>query len=100
MFEAVLFLGIPVDEKLQSHIDKANPNAVKLFVNNESDYLHEVDNGSTRYVGKVLETVTNVSSLELVEANVLSLLRRLLGETWSSSEPMVLFATQRPRQHG
>ncbi len=99
MFEAVLFLGLQVTPEIEKCLAQANPHAVKLFVDNNSNYLHHADHDGQRYLGKQLETVATFASLELVEHNVLSLLRKLLGENWTVNQPMLLFATKRPT-HG
>ena len=38
-----LFLGFVIDEKFQQELDKINPDLIKYFINNDSDYLHYID---------------------------------------------------------
>lgn len=93
MLDAVLFLGLKVDSELEHKLLQVNPHLLGMLVDNRSDYLHEVSHGGERHLGKLLGKLEKVESLEMVEANIRSLLSKLLPEGNFELTPLTLFAT-------
>lgn len=73
-----LFVGYAVDEEFQQALGRANPHALDLFINNNSDYLHRLEGKEGVFLGKFLGRLENLNALEALEANVKSLLLKLV----------------------
>lgn len=89
-FKYVLFLGFPIEPVYQSSLDATNPHAVSLFIRNDSDYLHEVTKKGVRYLGKKLGDFADLSHCELIEANIYSLLQKLVPDYSYDKASLVL----------
>lgn len=77
-YDLQLFLGLPVTAKLEAELQKANPNIKKIFICNQGDYLHQVTYQGTSYLGKQAGAMTSLQELELLQANIWSLLDKVL----------------------
>lgn len=88
-----LFFGFSVDASLEDALTKANSHAVQLFINNSSEYLHEVFHDGKRYVGKFVGQITSPPELELLEANIYSITKKLVPDYDFSLNPAVLLVT-------
>lgn len=96
MFDTALFLGILVDEELEQALSRSNPHLRALFIQEGSDYLHEITHQGSKYLGKQLGKLQDVSALPLVEQNIYSLFARLLPDyPWADRE-LVLCSQQLP----
>jgi len=93
MFEVELFLGYPLDLQFIKSIEALNPHLLATFVNNDSEYLHEIVHQQQRYFGKFVGACVEVAHLELLEANIISLLRKLIPNFSCQEAPLVLFTT-------
>lgn len=88
--EVSLFIGYPVDDRLCNLLERANPHACTLFINNESDYLHEIIHSGVRYLGKKTEQPTTVDTFELLAANASSLLSKLVPDYTVPKSPQII----------
>lgn len=91
MYSAKLFLGFPVDQEFSFHLQKVNPHLTSLFIQKSGQYLEEVNFKGVSYLGKYAENVTDSSELELLEANVYSLLKKLVPDYSYEKVPLLLF---------
>lgn len=94
MLESQLFFGVELDSNLEKLLQKANPYAVKMFLGGDEEYLQEKLCGPRRFLGKSIQgAALPVEQLELLEANIQSLIRNLLADTTLTLKPAVLMAT-------
>ncbi len=73
-----LFFGVEVTEELDQALQSVNPHLLMLLIHNDSEYLHEYHEKGTRYLGKNLGTFVEGKALDLIEANIKSLLKKLV----------------------
>lgn len=86
-----LFLGFPLSSEFASKLEKTNPYAVSLFIQEKGDYLHEVNFKNGKYLGKFVNNLADFSELELLEANIFSILKKLVPNYPYEQNPLVLF---------
>ena len=86
-----LFLGFRVDSQYAALLERVNPNLREMFIKNQSGYLHETTYEGNLFLGKTIEEPVDISSLELFEANIYSLLRKLVSDYPYEDAPLVLF---------
>lgn len=91
MYNAQLFLGIPLAGGLQAALAQADESLVSAFVNDHGEYLQEVSHGGQRYLGKFGGDVCDVDQLALLQANIYSMLDKLLPSAACRKIPLVLF---------
>lgn len=90
MYDLDLFLGFLVDANLDSLLKNINPNVGKFFINNSSDYLHEISYKSRRYIGKFIGEMSSLEDLDLCYANMESIFRKLIPDYALSANPHLL----------
>lgn len=73
-----LFLGAPLAGQLKIAFDQVDRSIISSFLN--EDYLQKTVSGDQVFIGKTLEAVTALTQLELTEAHLRSLLKRLLPD--------------------
>ena len=88
-----LFFGFEVEASLEDALSKANSHAVQLFINNSSEYLHEVFHNGNRYIGKFIGEISSPSELELLQANIYSITKKLVPNYDFNLNPAVLLVT-------
>ncbi|MFT4553098.1 MAG: hypothetical protein ACI9S8_001733 [Chlamydiales bacterium] len=88
-----LFFGFEVEASLEDALTKANSHAVQLFINNSSEYLHEVIYEGKRYIGKFVGQITSPPELELLQANIYSITKKLAPNHNFILNPAVLLVT-------
>jgi len=91
MFEMQLFLGFPVDAIYASELEKVNPNLVSQYVQDSDDYLREVIQNELRFLGKNIGKIITLSQLELIEANIYSVLKKLVPDYPYEETPLYVF---------
>lgn len=92
LIDSTLFLGLPVDSSLALSIGKINPQLLSLFLHSGEDYLQEVTFQGTRYIGKFVQNEEPLIQLELLEANIFSLLKKLIPNHPYENSHLILFA--------
>jgi hypothetical protein len=87
-----LFLGFPVENQILSALESLSLSVRTLFIQNSPDYLHEIYYEGRIYLGKPLKPMVDTEELEELEANIYSLLNKLLPNQPIKSNPLILFA--------
>lgn len=72
-----LFLGYPLTPSLEAAFKKCNPTVLAFFTSGGL-YLEEVQVEERRYVGKKCPSLPSLQELDDLEANVLSLLKKMI----------------------
>jgi hypothetical protein len=94
MFEVKIFLGFPVEVHLDSMLKEIDPKFLDLFIRKDDTYLQEITHGEKRYLGKFAGKIGTIPSLELLEKNIYSLLRKILPDYPYQETSLVLFPAQ------
>jgi len=90
MIDLQLFLGLPIDQNLARQLDQVNSYTKAMFIQEGENYLQEVIFNDRTYLGKKLGKITDSQSLETLEANVYSLLKKLAPGY--PTVPLILFS--------
>lgn len=93
MFEAQLFLGVEIDTDLAELLDKANPRLLDLLIQNEPIYLQKTAYNDREYLGKYVGDIVNLPQLELIELNIMSLLKKISPNYSPKEMSIILFST-------
>lgn len=80
MLDYHLFFGFPLNSVYQDTLNKIPSNLRSLFIQNHSDYLQQVEYNGSVYLGKNLGPYIEYNTLDMAEANIYSLLRRLIPD--------------------
>jgi len=91
MLEVRLFFGFPIGAAFASALQNLNPEITALFIREEDAYLQEVYYRERRYIGKYIGHKTELANLELLEANIYSILKKLVPDFPYKDEPLILF---------
>ena len=98
MLDLELFVGFPIQDSLQERLKKIPPNVFSLLVGDNPDYLKEWVGAEGHFIGKKVGKEIDLETLKLVEANIYSLLTRLMPDYPLKDTPLILFsiASQNP----
>lgn len=91
MYNAQLFLGFPANKDFNLALQKVNPAVLAMFIQDNESYLSEITWEGSRYIGKYLDHVADLQTLELLEANIYSLLKKLVPDFPCRQIPLCLF---------
>jgi len=80
MLQGCIFLGFLLTAEYVAVLETLSPQFRRLFIGESSDYLQEWSDGEATYLGKWLPPVIDLVSLEMLESNIYSLLKRLTPE--------------------
>lgn len=80
MYTAELFLGFPIDLLFAEKLTALDPGYRALFIQDNAIYLREITYNNIRYIGKVAGKVSELTALDLLEANIFSLLKKLVDD--------------------
>jgi len=86
-----LYLGFPLDKIAETKLSASNPFVLKTFIQEGENYLEEITLEGCRYLGKILGDITDLQKLELSEANIYSLINKLLPDLPIKNTPLILF---------
>lgn len=92
LINSTLFLGFSVDEAFASALEKHKPEYISLFIHSRDAYLEEVHFQGVRYLGKYMNNEEPLIQLELLEANIFSILKKLVPDYDYSGSNLILFA--------
>jgi len=97
MFEVELFLGFPMDAHFTESLNALDPRLVALFINNGEDsaYLEKIAYQNADYVGKYVGEMSEIQSLSLLEANIYSILKKLVPHYPYETVPLILFPAEK-----
>jgi hypothetical protein len=87
----LLFLGFPATQEWEQSIKTINPHLVAYFINGR-EYLHEVMLSHEKFLGKSVEGVCSLKTLEELQIHILSLLKRINPDFVFPREPLVLIS--------
>lgn len=90
MLESELFLGFAIDPIFEKKLASADPQSLKNFIGNK-EFLWKVSYEGIEYLGKPVGKKATLSSLDLVENNIFSLLKRVLPDYPYEETPLYLF---------
>jgi hypothetical protein len=86
-----LFFGIPLEDQVAEHLALVDKSLLRIFLSENGDYLRQVDYNGRQYLGKLAGDVCDLSSLELLQTNIHSLLNKLLPMSAYQKIPLELF---------
>lgn len=78
--KTALFLGVPLDGDLASHLEAAAPALKALFIKNDPSYLRIISHEGRDFIGKFADPSTTLLQLDQLETNIQSLLVKLLPD--------------------
>ena len=87
-----LFFGCKIDSKLREALAQAKPGDRRYFEDPESPFLRLCRFGEERWIGKVMDPGLNVTEVEDIQRNVLSILRRIAPDVRKSPTTVKVFA--------
>jgi hypothetical protein len=87
-----LFFGCKIDSKLREALAQAKPGDRRYFEEPSSEFLRVCDVGEERWIGKVMNGGVNVTDVEDIQRNVVSILRRIAPTVRTSPSSIKIFA--------
>jgi hypothetical protein len=96
MHKAYLFLGFVINEAFAHELNQINPILKKMFIQEGEEYLHEILYRERPYLGKFVPPLSDLSSIESLEINIYSLLRKLVPDYPYAEHPLTLFPVMDP----
>ena len=87
-----LFFGCKIDSKLREALAQAKPGDRRYFEDPDSPFLRLCRFGDERWIGKVMDAGLNVTEVEDIQRNVLSILRRIAPEVRKAASTVKIFA--------
>jgi hypothetical protein len=73
------FVGMKISKDLQNRLDKPAPGTDCYFKNDNVEYLHIINLGEDRFIGRFLKDGFPVGELDNVSRNVCSIVRLITG---------------------
>ena len=93
MYSHTLFFGFPVDPLFEKELSKVNPHMLDQFIQRGGDHLEERVHLEMRYLGKDLGRLADLQTLEQLEANIFSILKKIVPDYEYGEIPLTLFPT-------
>lgn len=75
-----LFFGFLVEGSFALQLALVAEDLQNFIIQNQDPYLYKVSHEGKTYLGKYVESELNLATLELVETNIFSLLKKLLPD--------------------
>jgi hypothetical protein len=91
MFDYQLFIGFPKDPLFEKELQKANKHLIDQFIRSNGEYLEEINHQGMSYLGKKLGKLSQFSEIVLIEANIYSILKKLVPDFPYDETPLILF---------
>lgn len=92
MFSFRLFFGLPLDPQFSSALEKVNPQQLACFIREGDEYLQKINHEGVGYLGRFVGKSTSLTELELLEGNIISLLKRLVPDHSYEGVSLVLIS--------
>ncbi len=92
IFDYQLFFGFALFDTYLAGLAQISPELRSTFIH--PHYLHKLDHEGQGYLGKYLGSVVEFSTLELVQAHIYSLLRRLIADYPYEDHPLILLTVR------
>lgn len=86
-----LFLGFPVDGHFKDLLLRVNPDVSAMFIQNKSDYLQQITLHDRDFLGKNLGQIIDISSLNLIQTHILSILKKIIPNYNYDLNSLLLF---------
>lgn len=80
MFETQLFLAYPLNSQYEAKLEQIPHSLRVFFIQDHPDYLQQITHNGIPYLGKQLEKVIDLRTLDSLEAHIISLLKRLVPD--------------------
>lgn len=93
-FDTQLFIGFPLTFEYEERLEKVPRELLSLFIQESPDYLRRFSNEKDVFLGKQISGVTSVDSIELIQQNIYSLLRRLIPDYPYELHPLIIMTIQ------
>jgi hypothetical protein len=90
--EQRLFFGCKIDSKLREGLAQAKPGDRKYFEGGSDDFLRICDVGEEKWIGKVVKPGLQVTDVEDIQRNIISLLRKIAPDVRQSPSSIKIFA--------
>lgn len=91
MYEVKLFLGFPINSSFFLEYQGVDPRLLSIFINNENTYLQEVIHQQERYLGKYTGHLNDLNELDLLSANIYSILKKVIPNYPYEKHSLILF---------
>ena len=87
-----LFFGCKIDSKLREALAQAKPGDRRYFEDPNGEFLRVLTFEDERWIGKVMGGGVNVTDVEDIQRNVVSILRRIAPNVRTSGSSIKIFA--------
>ncbi|MDF2577570.1 MAG: hypothetical protein K0S74_1054 [Chlamydiales bacterium] len=94
MFSIKLFVGFQVDYSIKKSLDSVNPNIIKLFIRSQGDYLQQIEYDGESYIGKILDDIMSMDSIEQLERHIHSIARKVIPNYSDSNKSLEILTIQ------
>jgi hypothetical protein len=90
--ESKIFFGCKIDSKLREALAQAKPGDRRYFEDPDAGFLRICEVGEEKWIGKVVTGGINVTEVEDIQRNVLSILRRIAPEVRKAASTVKIFS--------
>ena len=93
---STIFFGVKIDSKLREALANAKPGDRRYFESDNNDFLRVCEVGETeKWIGKVVKGGINVTEVEDIQRNIVSILRRIAAGVRVSTTSVKIFVIAR-----
>lgn len=89
-----LFFGLKIDSKLREALAQAKPGDRRYFEDPESEFLRICEVGEEKWIGKVVPAGLNVTEVDDIQRNIISILRRIAPDVRKPASLVKIFAME------
>lgn len=89
--DSKLFFGCKIDSKLREALAQAKPGDRRYFEDPDAGFLRICEVGEEKWIGKVVDSGVNVTEVEDIQRNVLSILRRIAPDVRKAASTVKIF---------
>ncbi len=87
------FVGMKISKDLQNRLDKPAPGTDCYFKKDNVEYLHIINLGEDRFIGRFLKDGFPVGELDNVSRNVCSIVRLITGGQRIAEDSLHIYVT-------
>ena len=87
------FVGMKISKDLQNRLDKPAPGTDCYFKKDNVEYLHIINLGEDRFIGRFLKGGFPVGELDNVSRNVCSIVRLITGGQRIAEDSLHIYVT-------
>jgi hypothetical protein len=93
MIDTQLFLGLPLSDSYQQELSRQPASVRELFIQlHSSPYLQQLESEGILYLGKYLGSSVEFATLDVVQAHIYSILKKLIPHYSDEEQPLLLLA--------